>query len=96
MTERINQLRYKEIINVKDGARLGYVEDIAVDLASGTVESLIVPGRSRFLWLFGYGEEYIIPWRSVQKIGDDIILTDFEVPPPAVKRSNGFFAKFFK
>ena len=96
MTERINQLRYKELINVKDGARLGYVEDIAVDITSGTVEALIVPGKSRFLWFFGRGEEYVIPWDNVKKIGDEIILAEFDVMPEAVKKNESFLAKFLK
>lgn len=37
MDTRIAQLRYKEVICVADGSRLGYVGDLEVDLDSGQV-----------------------------------------------------------
>lgn len=47
---RVSELRYKEIINVSDGSRYGWVGDVEVDLESGQVRALVVPGRLR---LFG-------------------------------------------
>ena len=32
---RVSELRYKEIINVSDGSRYGWVGDVEVDLESG-------------------------------------------------------------
>lgn len=79
---RIAELRMKEVINVCDGARLGYVGDLEVDILCGRVVALIVPGSCWFFGLFGRGEEYIIPWDAIDKIGDDIILVRWEVPHP--------------
>jgi len=76
METRIAELRYKEVISVEDGARYGYVGDMEVDLDSGQVKALIVPGRRRFFGLFGREEDKIIPWTAVRRFGEDIILVE--------------------
>ena len=40
----VNALRDKEVVSVCDGRRLGYVCDLAIDLKSGRILSLIIPG----------------------------------------------------
>lgn len=68
-------LRRLEIVNVCDGARLGYASDFEFE-ADGDctrVLALVVNGCAG---LFGFGREddIIIPWRCVQCIGEDTIL----------------------
>ena len=48
-----------------------------IDLEEGQIQSLIVPGESR-MGLFGKSQDIIIPWDSIRKIGNDIVLVDFE------------------
>lgn len=76
MEGRIGDLRYKEIINVSDGCRYGYPQDVAVELSTGQVTALIVPGRPRLFGLLGRDEDIIIPWPRVRQVGEDIILVD--------------------
>ena len=45
----ITDMREKEIINLRDGCRLGSVCDIEFDTCSGTIVSLIVFGKNRIL-----------------------------------------------
>lgn len=71
--ERLCELREKEVINIKDGARLGFVVDLLVDVKVGKVVKLIVPVSGKLL-CFGRTKEYHIPWACVEQIGDDIIL----------------------
>lgn len=73
---RMTDLRYKEVINICDGCRLGFVGDIELVMPGGQITALIVPGPYRFFGLFGRGEEYYIPWDCIRQIGDDIILVD--------------------
>ena len=73
---RIRNLRCKEVINVCDGCRLGFVSDVDIRLPEGQVTAIIVPGPCRFFGLFGRGEDYYIPWDCIKQIGDDIILID--------------------
>lgn len=73
---RMIELRYKEVINICDGCRLGFVGDVEVVIPEGKICALIVPGPYRFFGLFGRGEEFYIPWECIKQIGDDIILID--------------------
>ena len=72
-------LRYKEIINLQNGHRLGYVCDAEITLPDGEVRALIVPGASRFFGILGREEDMVIPWEKITKIGEDIILVDMEM-----------------
>ena len=47
-----------------------------VDLESGRVLALVVPGRLRFFGLLGREPDRIFPWESVKRFGADIILED--------------------
>ena len=76
MESRIADLRCKEIINVSDGCRFGYVGDVEVVLESGRVTALVVPGRLRLFGLLGREEDRIFPWESVRRFGEDIILVE--------------------
>ena len=80
MNCRFAEIRCKEVINIHDGCRLGYVGDVECRLPEGELTALIVPGPLRFFGLFGRGEEYVIPWESIKQIGDDIILIDRHFP----------------
>ena len=76
---RGSELRYKEIINVSDGSRYGWVGDVEVDLDSGQVRALVVPGRLRLFGLLGREEDRVFPWEAVRRFGADTILV--ETPP---------------
>ena len=76
---RVSELRYKEIINVSDGSRYGWVRDVEVDLDSGQVRALVVPGRLRLFGLLGREEDRVFPWEAVRRFGADTILV--ETPP---------------
>ena len=76
METRIAELRYKEVISVTDGSRFGYVVDMEVDLESGQVRALVVPGRLRLFGLLGREEDRYIPWESVRRFGEDTILVE--------------------
>ena len=76
---RVSELRYKEIINVSDGSRYGWVGDVEGDLESGQVRALVVPGRLRLFGLLGREEDRVFPWEAVRRFGADTILV--ETPP---------------
>lgn len=75
---RIAELRYKEIINVSNGHRLGFVCDVDMDVVTGKVSALIVPGPCRFFGLFGREDDYVLPFSAISRIGADIILIDVQ------------------
>lgn len=78
MTERVRELQKKEVINLSNGKRLGFVYDAEINLQTGILESLIVPCRNSIFRFFFKYEELIIDFDKIKKIGDDIILVELE------------------
>lgn len=75
--EKSMDFKHKEVINIKNGKRLGHVQDVTADLKTGTITSIIVPGNSKMFNIFASDSEILIPWENITCIGDDIILVDF-------------------
>ncbi len=76
MEGKFSELRYKEVISVTDGTRYGFVGDLRVELDSGRILALVIPGQARFFGLFGRKEDTIIRWEDVRRFGEDIILVE--------------------
>lgn len=94
---RVSDLRQKEVINIKDGSRLGYVDDVEFEVASGQIIAIIIYGQSRFFGLFGKCDDYIIPWCDIEKIGEDTVLVCFNILQKQISaKRTGFFASLFK
>jgi YlmC/YmxH family sporulation protein len=73
--ECFSSLRDKDVINICDGKRLGFVNDMEIDSCSGKVCALIVLFDCRLLG-FGKCEELIIPWEKVSCFGKDAVLVN--------------------
>lgn len=86
MSALFSELKYKEVIDLRSGARLGYVCDAEIDPADGRILSLIVPGQGRAGGLLGRDDDYVLPWGSLSRLGDDIILVDLQAEPERKKR----------
>ncbi len=71
----LSELRTKEVIDVKDGKRLGRVMDIEFCVHDSRVTALVVPAETSF-WQSFRGEKcgMPIPWENIRRIGDDVIL----------------------
>ena len=93
MVNRFSELRNKEVIHICEGCRLGYMNDLLIDLDCGQVRAIIVPGPCKFLGLFGREDDYVVPWECIAKIGEDIILVKYDRPrPPKNKERKKFFS----
>jgi len=77
---RMSELVGKEIINFYDGGRLGTVgeSDLVIDLDSGRVQSLILPGKTNLLSFWGDQQQMVIPWEAVKKIGAEVIIVELD------------------
>ncbi|MBE5938411.1 MAG: YlmC/YmxH family sporulation protein [Lachnospiraceae bacterium] len=73
---RLADLRLKEVINSCNCKRLGFATDILFDVCTGTIAAIIVPGPGKFCQIFGRDMEYVIPYKCIKQIGDDIILVE--------------------
>jgi len=77
---KISDFQTKDVINIVDGRKLGQISDIELDLRVGRIESIVVPSSGRFFGIFGGGDDIVIPWRSIVKIGADVILVKLDDP----------------
>ena len=73
-----SDFRQKEVINIRDGRRLGTIIDMEFNLHEGRITAIVVPGASRWLGLLKSEDDLAIPWEKIKKIGDDVILVDVE------------------
>ena len=76
MATKISQLQCKEVICISSGQRLGFIEDVEVEVPEGKVCALIVPGPCKMLGLGPSRHDYRIPWDCIRRIGPDIVLVD--------------------
>lgn len=71
MTYTLCELRKKEVIDVCDGARLGFPEDVAID-GCGNVVYLNIGGGG-FRLPFGKSDCRQIPWKDITRITEETI-----------------------
>ena len=76
MGTKFTQLQCKEVICISDGRRLGFIEDVEVEVPEGRVCALIVPGPGKLMGLGASRHDFCIPWSAIRKIGPDIVLVD--------------------
>ena len=82
---RLCNLKQKEVINCRDGERLGYVCDIEFDICTGIITNIIVPGPSKIWGILGREHEYAICFADIKQIGTDVILVDIDVEKCIIK-----------
>ncbi|GHU37104.1 hypothetical protein FACS1894105_08580 [Clostridia bacterium] len=73
----INDLKDKEVINIYDGRKIGFVDDVEVDIISGKLCAIVVPIDGKLFGLFKQ-KNLVIMWECIEKIGDDTILVKID------------------
>ena len=77
---RIDELKNKQVVCVKDGCVLGFVSDIEMNTETGALTSIIIFGKMRFFGFFGREDDIVIPWEDIKVIGNETILVNTEPP----------------
>ena len=54
-------MKIKEVIDITTGERLGYIDDVQMNLDTSTVDALVIYGRGRLFGLLGKEEDVVIP-----------------------------------
>ena len=70
---RISDIMEKELINVKNGKKLGFITDIDLDVENGKVSSFSITGSSGNFFSRG-AEIDTVFWRDILRIGCDTII----------------------
>ena len=73
---RLSELRYKEVIDVDSGMRLGRIDDceVSIDLINGRIIDIMVPTEGSGFSLFNKNGIQLVSWERIRKIGNDFIL----------------------
>ena len=91
MIHYFSELKYKEVIDIKTGFRLGYVCDAEYDDSGGQLVSIITPGRAKLFGILGREDDTVLPWSDIVRVGNDIILVDKKEEYRKRKRKNRYF-----
>lgn len=75
---KLEDLKNKNIVNVRNGTDLGFVDDVVIDTLEAKVISLVVYGKKKFFGIFGREEDILIPWKDIKIIGDDVVLINVD------------------
>ena len=78
-------LKEKAVINLYDGAQLGYASDFEFDKCDGKILSIIIPGE-RGLFGGAKTDDIIIPWCNIECFGEDAVLVKIECGGCCVSR----------
>ena len=88
MVCRMGSLRDKEVINVRDGGRIGFVSDVELDTQEARLTAVVVYGRLRLFGLLGREADFVVPWADIVLIGEDTVLVRYQ-PPASAPRPGG-------
>lgn len=70
----LDELHGKEVIDINNGERLGYIDDVRIDTDTSEVVSMLIYGGYRIFGFFGRENDTEIPCSAVRVIGSDVIL----------------------
>lgn len=68
-----SELEEREVINLCTGEKLGFICDFEFDIEIGCIISVSVLAKNEIPF-FRKKEEYIIPWKRIECIGEDTVL----------------------
>ncbi|MEG1742159.1 MAG: YlmC/YmxH family sporulation protein [Acetivibrio sp.] len=82
---RLCELSQKEVINICDGQRLGFIEDIEFDVCTGQICKVMIPGPCKIWGIMGRDHEYVIDYCCIRQIGEDVVLVETDTEKTFVK-----------
>ncbi|MBP3580067.1 MAG: YlmC/YmxH family sporulation protein [Clostridia bacterium] len=89
-----NELSSKEVISCCDCTRLGFIVDLCIDVDTAQIISVSIELPGGF---FSFFKRRIItlPWDCIKKIGDDLIITEYILPPQQPIEKKPFWKSIF-
>ena len=73
---KLSELAKKDIINIKDGKRIGKIVDVEFDINNGYMIRFIIESSNIIKSIFSSGDELTIKFSQIKKLGEDVILID--------------------
>ena len=73
---KLSELQRKDIINIKDGKKVGRIIDVEFDPSNGYMITFVIE-RAHFVRnLLSTSENLSIKFTQIKKLGEDVILID--------------------
>ncbi len=72
-------MQQKEVINLANGKRLGFICDLEFDICTGCILAFFVPCREKFRW-FAKEELIRFTFDQIEMIGKDIVFVRYCIP----------------
>ena len=73
---KLSELQKKDIINIKDGKKIGKITDVEFDSNNGVMIHFVIERTHIVRNLFAPTSELIIKFSQIKKMGEDVILID--------------------
>ena len=73
---KLSELSKKDIINIKDGKRVGKIVDVEFDINNGYMIRFIIESSNIIKSIFSNTDELTIKFSQIKKLGEDVILID--------------------
>ncbi|MFW6305997.1 MAG: YlmC/YmxH family sporulation protein [Bacillota bacterium] len=74
-----SELRLMDVIDIKRGKKLGYIDDVDIEVENGRIKAFVVPtNQNRLLNFFLKKNQLVINWNEIKKIGEDVILVELK------------------
>ncbi len=74
----LSELQSKDVVNIKDGKKIGNIVDVSID-NNGFMISLIIQKNKFNINFFKNNNDDEIKWNQIKKIGEDVILVDTNI-----------------
>ncbi len=71
---RLSDLQNKDVVDILTGERIGNVIDVEIEGTTGNILKMIIYEKKGFINMLRGGEEVMITWPQIKKIGTDVIL----------------------
>jgi YlmC/YmxH family sporulation protein len=72
-----SELMMKDVIDINRGKKLGYIDDVDIDITQGQINAVIIPSNQNIIYrFFSKRQDIIINWDDIEKIGEDVIIVN--------------------
>lgn len=74
-----SELKMKDVIDINRGKKLGFIDDVDIEIENGRIKAFVVPAHQNKLFsFFMKTNDIVISWDEIKKIGEDVILVDLK------------------
>lgn len=74
----LNDLKKKEVINIDNGEKIGFIDDVEINTLTSEVLSMIIYGRRGFFGMYAKEPDIVIKCSEIKVIGTETILISAE------------------